>query len=75
MMGHSNVVKYLVLCVLAYHLITALTGCKADEEAKRAGQEVTRDSAGWARLRQQDALPPEKRDRGGAPTGPISSEW
>lgn len=74
-MMHANIVKYLIFAVLAFHLITALTGCKPEEDAAKVGQEVTADSPGWARLRQQEALPPEQRDRGGPPTAPISSDW
>lgn len=74
-MGHANAVKYLILGMMAFHILGFLTGCKPEEEARKAGQVVTRDSPGWERLRRQDALPPDQRDRGGAPVGPISSEW
>jgi hypothetical protein len=74
-MMHAQGVKYLLLGVLVWNLITALTGCKPEEEAKKVGQEVTRDSPGWERLKQQEALPPDQRDKGGPPTGPISSKW
>jgi hypothetical protein len=74
-MGHANMVKYLLWAVLAFQVIGALTGCKPEDDAKKAGQEVTRDSPGWERVRQQQALPPEQRDKGGPPTGPISPNW
>jgi hypothetical protein len=85
-MGHAHTVKYLIWMVLGFHLIAFLGGCnledeaqKAKEEARGAGEHAVSDSPGWARLRQQEALPPKLRDK---PTPPadidaskISREW
>jgi hypothetical protein len=74
-MGIAYMIKYLIIAVVAFKALTFLTGCKPDEEAARKGHEITRDSPGWERVRQQEALPPHLRDKGGAPRGPVSSEW
>lgn len=77
-MGHANMVKHVLLAILVFHLIAFLTGCKPEEEARKAGDRMTSDSAGWERLRQQDALPPELKDKRSGPTppaGPVSREW
>ncbi|GEO42819.1 hypothetical protein SAE02_69670 [Skermanella aerolata] len=79
-MGHATMVKNVLLAILVFHLISFLTGCKPEEEeeARRTGDRLTSDSAGWERLRQQDALPPELKDKRTGPTapiGPVSREW
>lgn len=85
-MGHAYTVKNLIWLVLGFKLIAFLSGCnledetqKAKEEARRVGDHAVSDSPGWARLRQQEALPPKLRDK---PTPPadidaskISREW
>jgi hypothetical protein len=75
-MGHAQMIKWLILATLFIHLAGFLTGCDAEEKAQKLGDEMTRDSPGWQRLKEQDALPPEKRQREiVAPTGPISTKW
>jgi hypothetical protein len=76
-MGHAHMIKWLILTALVVHLVGGLTGCDAEKEkAQKLGDEVTRDSPGWQRLKEQEALPPEQRQHGIVPpSGPISSNW
>lgn len=74
-MAHANLIKWLILGALAFNLIGFLTGCKEERDAAEQAHELTKDSPGWARLRQQDSLPADQKDRMVAPTGHISSEW
>ena len=76
-MGHAHMIKWLLLAVVLVNIVGALTGCDAEKEkAQKLGDEMTRDSPGWQRLKEQDALPPEQRQREIVPPrGPISSNW
>lgn len=76
-MGIAHMTKWLLWAVVLANLVGWLTGCDAEQEkARKVGEEVTRDSPGWQRLKEQDALPPEQRQREMvAPRGPVSTKW
>lgn len=76
-MGVAHLIKWLLLATVLVNMAGVLTGCDAEQEkAKKLGEEVTQDSPGWQRLKEQDELPPEQRQwRIVPPRGPVSSNW
>jgi hypothetical protein len=75
-MGVAQMMKWLILAALLVNIAGALTGCDQQfAEAHKKGEDVTRDSPGWQRLKEQDALPADQRHKMVAPRGHVSSDW